>query len=84
MQPGVAAAIRATSEATLEDKSKGDLFSKGIALCQGLWFILQCIARRVQRLPLTEIEVATLAFATINALTWLLWLRKPLDVQWDT
>ncbi|KAF7316010.1 hypothetical protein MIND_00118400 [Mycena indigotica] len=80
-QPGVAAAIRATSEATLEDKSKGDLFSKGIALCQGLWFILQCIARRAQRLPLTEIEVVTLAFATINALTWLLWLRKPLDVR---
>ncbi|KAF7289159.1 hypothetical protein MIND_01377000 [Mycena indigotica] len=65
----------------IQDKSKGDFFSKGIALCQGLWFITQCIARRAQHLPLTELEVVTLAFATINAMTWLLWLRKPLDVR---
>ncbi|KAF7289158.1 hypothetical protein MIND_01376900 [Mycena indigotica] len=73
--------ICAVDKSDIEDKSKGDLFSKAIALCQGLWFIAQCIARRAQSLPLTELEVATLAFTAINAMTWLLWLRKPLDVR---
>ncbi|KAF7304198.1 hypothetical protein MIND_00651900 [Mycena indigotica] len=79
--PGVLEAICAVPESAIRDKSKGDIFSKGIAFCQGLWFIVQCLARGVQHLPLTELEVATLAFATINALTWLLWVDKPLDVQ---
>ncbi|KAF7288730.1 hypothetical protein MIND_01418000 [Mycena indigotica] len=70
-----------SKESDIDDKSKGDLFSKGIALCQGLWFIAQCIARRLQRLPLTSLEVATLSFAVLNALTWLFWLGKPLDVR---
>ncbi|KAF7303482.1 hypothetical protein MIND_00577200 [Mycena indigotica] len=79
--PDLLIGIQSVSTATLKDKSKGDLFSKGIALCQGLWFVAQCIARRVQNLPLSELEVATLAFATINAFTWLLWWGKPLDVR---
>ncbi|KAF7289140.1 hypothetical protein MIND_01375000 [Mycena indigotica] len=73
--------IKAVPESEIEDKSKGDAFSKGLAFCQGLWFIAQCVARRAQHLPLAELEVATLAFATINALTWALWLPKPLDVR---
>ncbi|KAF7289150.1 hypothetical protein MIND_01376000 [Mycena indigotica] len=78
---GVTEEIRAVHKSDIEDKSKGDLLSKGIALCQGLWFMAQCIARRAQHLPLTELEVATLAFTTISAITWILWLQKPLDVR---
>ncbi|KAF7298520.1 hypothetical protein MIND_00798600 [Mycena indigotica] len=73
--PDVLKAIGGINQADIEDKSKGDISSKGIALFQGLWFIAQCIAR----VPLTELEIATLAFATINALIWLLWLEKLLD-----
>ncbi|KAF7302302.1 hypothetical protein MIND_00797700 [Mycena indigotica] len=72
--------IQAIEEAGIDDRSKGDMFSKVIALCQGLWFIAQCLARKGQHLPITALEVATLAFAVVNALTWLLWLKKPLDV----
>ncbi|KAJ7059214.1 hypothetical protein C8F01DRAFT_1026520 [Mycena amicta] len=74
-------AIRKTTEAAIKDKSKGDAFSKGIAFFQGLWFVMQCIARTAQHLPLTELEVATLAFAVVNIFTWLLWWGKPLDVR---
>ncbi|KAJ7059191.1 hypothetical protein C8F01DRAFT_1059228 [Mycena amicta] len=74
-------AIRRTTEAAITDKSKGDVFSQSIAFLQGLWFVAQCIARTAQHLPLTELEVATLAFAVVNILTWLLWLGKPLDVR---
>ncbi|KAF7318760.1 hypothetical protein HMN09_00388300 [Mycena chlorophos] len=78
---GFARAILAVPETTIQDKSKGDALSKGVALFQGLWFITQCIARTAQGLPLTELEVATLAFAVVNVFIWALWWHKPLDVQ---
>ncbi|KAJ7059186.1 hypothetical protein C8F01DRAFT_989765, partial [Mycena amicta] len=37
--------------------------------------------RTAQHLPLTELEVATLAFAVVNMFTWLLWWAKPLDIR---
>ncbi|KAF7370044.1 hypothetical protein MSAN_00634400 [Mycena sanguinolenta] len=73
--------IRSVNEEDIEDKSKGDALSKGIALLQGLWFTVQCLARLHQRLTLTQAEVATLAFAVVNVLIWLLWWNKPLGVQ---
>jgi hypothetical protein len=65
------------------DKSKGDALSKGLTLAQGLWFTTQCLARVHQHLAVTELEVATLAFAVVNVFIWLLWWDKPLDVQWQ-
>ncbi|KAJ7700414.1 hypothetical protein B0H17DRAFT_1128831 [Mycena rosella] len=66
---------------SIMDKSKGDTLSKGVALAQGLWFTIQCLARVHQHLPVTEFEVATLAFAVVNVFVWLLWWKKPLDVE---
>ncbi|KAF8142788.1 hypothetical protein K438DRAFT_1634816, partial [Mycena galopus ATCC 62051] len=74
-------AIREIDAKDIMDKSKGDSLSKGAALLQGLWFVTQCIARRAQRLPITELEITTLAFAVVNVFTWLLWWSKPLDVH---
>ncbi|KAF7333066.1 hypothetical protein MVEN_02371200 [Mycena venus] len=65
----------------IADKSKGDALSKGVALAQGLWFTIQCLARVHQRLTVTELEVATPAFAVVNIFIWLLWWNKPLDIQ---
>nr|GAT57170.1 predicted protein [Mycena chlorophos] len=79
-EPGCLEAIREVSDEDVEDKSKGDVFSKSVALLQGLWFVAQCIARALQHLPLAEIETATLAFAVINIFIWILWWNKPLDV----
>ncbi|KAJ7700441.1 hypothetical protein B0H17DRAFT_858347, partial [Mycena rosella] len=62
-------------------RSKGDALSKGVALAQGLWFTTQCLARAHQHLPITELEVATLAFAVVNVFIWGLWWNKPLDVE---
>ncbi|KAF7369949.1 hypothetical protein MSAN_00624700 [Mycena sanguinolenta] len=74
-------AIQNVNEEDIKDRSKGDALSKGVALLQGLWFILQCFARAHQRLAITQLEVATLAFAVMNIFIWLLWWNKPLDVQ---
>ncbi|KAJ7442372.1 hypothetical protein B0H11DRAFT_1826687 [Mycena galericulata] len=73
--------IRAIDVAFIMDRSKGDALSKGVALVQCFWFISQCVARVFQRLVVTELEVATLAFAVLNVFTWLLWWGKPLDAQ---
>jgi hypothetical protein len=73
--------IRAIDSEIIMDKSKGDALSKLVALLQSGWFILQCIARFQQHLPITELEVATVAFAAVNVVMWILWFHKPLAVQ---
>ena len=65
----------------IRDRSKGDFLSKGIAILQTTWFILQCVARREQGLALTELELVTLALASLNATTYMFWWHKPLGVQ---
>ena len=42
---------------------------------------MQCIARGVQHLPITELEFVTLAFVTLNLTTYVLWWHKPFNVQ---
>jgi hypothetical protein len=65
----------------IQDRSCGDTLSKGLVIVQTGWFILQCIARSEEHLPITEIELATLAFTTLNFVTYGLWWDKPLGVQ---
>ncbi|KAI9509503.1 hypothetical protein F5148DRAFT_1282927 [Russula earlei] len=65
----------------IEDKSKGDAISKALVILQTGWFVVQCIARGVQGLPVTELELVTVAFATLNFVIYLLWWDKPLNVQ---
>ena len=65
----------------IKDRSKGDFLSKLIAILQTSWFILQCIARGQQRLALTELELVTLALASLNGITYAFWWHKPLGVQ---
>ncbi|KAF7350545.1 hypothetical protein MSAN_01614100 [Mycena sanguinolenta] len=80
-EPGYLSSIRDIPRADIMDKSKGDALSKGVALLQGLWFIIQILARFAENLPVTQLEVTTLAFAVVNLFTWVLWWHKPLDVQ---
>jgi len=73
--------LRKISEEYIKDRSKGDILSKLIAILQTTWFILQCIARGQQKLTLTELELVTLALASLNAITYVFWWHKPLGVQ---
>jgi hypothetical protein len=68
------------SEKEIEDRSKGDAFSKGFAVLQATWFITQCVARGIYGLAITELEVATLAFAALNGVLYFLWWNKPRGV----
>jgi hypothetical protein len=63
--PEYISAIQSVRVEDIRDKSKGDALSKGVALIQGLWFMAQCLARVHQHIPVTELEVATLAFSSL-------------------
>ncbi|KAG2362834.1 hypothetical protein BDR07DRAFT_1283676, partial [Suillus spraguei] len=67
-------------EADIEDRSKGDALSKGIAILQLAWFIIQLAARYVQSLPITLLELDTLAVAALTSIAYGFWWKKPKDV----
>ena len=69
------------TEEEIRDKSKRDFLSKLIVIIQSSWFIAQCIARAVQGLNVTELELVTLALASLNAVMYFFWWDKPMDVQ---
>ncbi|KAI0059813.1 hypothetical protein BV25DRAFT_1025789 [Artomyces pyxidatus] len=60
--------------------SQGDGLSKTIAVVQTLWFVIQAIARRIEGLPITQLEIMTLAYATITVAVYLAWWDKPQNV----
>jgi hypothetical protein len=65
------------SPTLLIDRSKGDVLSKGLVILQTGWFV-QCIARGIERLSVTELELVTVGFATLNLVTYAFWWNKPL------
>ncbi|KAF7329617.1 hypothetical protein MKEN_00224700 [Mycena kentingensis (nom. inval.)] len=78
--PEIRQALRDVPDAIIADRSKQDVFAKGVAFLQGIWFVLRFSARTHQHLGVTVLEVATLAFALINLVIWILWWSKPLQV----
>jgi hypothetical protein len=72
------------TEAEINDKSKASNFAKFIACSQALWFCLQCLARTVQGLPVSLLEVSTIAHAFCALLIYVLWWEKPLEVEQPT
>ncbi|KAL0566443.1 hypothetical protein V5O48_015566 [Marasmius crinis-equi] len=69
------------TEKEIQDKSKGDALSKVLILVQTTWFLLQVLARAVLRLPMTELEVVTIGFASLNIVAFIFWYKKPLNVD---
>ena len=53
--------LPAISEDHIYDKSKSDSFAKPVVGGQILWNVIQIIARTVQHLPVSQLEVAVLA-----------------------
>ena len=41
---------------------------------------MQCISRAVERLPVTHLEIVTLAYAAMNFVIYVFWWNKPLNV----
>ena len=69
------------TEAEIKDKGKSDWLAKALVLLQTSWFVMQCIARAIEHLPVTHLEIVTLAYATMNFVTYVFWWNKPLNVN---
>ena len=65
----------------IEDKSKADYIGKSLAILQGLWLVIQCIARLVAHLPITQLEIITLGHVFCALMMYAFWWHKPLDIK---
>lgn len=64
------------SKAEILDKSKADRFAKYVACFQAGWLVLQVAARAVQHLPVTLLELSTLALISCSGATFFFWFCK--------
>lgn len=69
------------TEDEINDRSKGDALSKGIALFKLTWFIAQIITRAAQGLAISELELTTAVLAGLNSIMYIFWRSKPRDVR---
>ncbi|KIK42237.1 hypothetical protein CY34DRAFT_805141 [Suillus luteus UH-Slu-Lm8-n1] len=72
--------IPVITEADIEDRSKGDVISKGVAILQLVWFVIQLIARYTQDLPVTLLEIDTLGVVALACIAYIFWWKKPKDI----
>ena len=69
------------TEAEIRDKGKSDWLAKSLVLLQTSWFVMQCIARAIDHLPVTHLEIVTLAYAAMNFVIYIFWWNKPHNVN---
>ena len=69
------------TEAEIKDRGKSDWLAKSLVLVQTSWFVMQCIARAIEHLPVTHLEIVTLAYAAMNFVIYIFWWNKPLNVN---
>jgi hypothetical protein len=72
------------TEGELEDKSTSDSFVKAIAIVQISWATLQIIARAARKLPISQLELAVLAFAACAVVIYGLYWTKPKGIRCTT
>ena len=63
----------------LDNRSKAKGVAKALATLQGVWMINQCVGRITAHLPLTLLELHTLAHVACTLVMYLFWMKKPYD-----
>ncbi|KAK2596001.1 hypothetical protein N8I77_013513 [Diaporthe amygdali] len=72
------------SKDDIEDRSKADWLLKSLAVLQITWIIMNVIVRHITGLPISQIEIATIAFAIMAVLIYLANWWKPKDISQPT
>jgi hypothetical protein len=70
-----------TTKESIDDRSKSDAFTKVFAIVQSSWLIIQSIARVSAGLPITELELATMAYVFCALIMYVFWWHKPFGVE---
>jgi hypothetical protein len=68
----------------IQDKSKASNIAKTIVCCQATWFCAQCCARWYAGIGFSLLELNTLAHCICALIIFMLWWKKPLDVDSPT
>ena len=68
----------------IEDKSKADRLTKTVVCIQAGWLLVQVFGRVAQNLPVTLLEINTLAHVLCTFIIYLLWWNKPSMVSEPT
>lgn len=84
LSSGIIGQLPSITEDQINDKSKEDIVIKILALLQVLQLVVELIIRKVYDLPTSQLEIAALSFSVCAAIVYLLWLRKPKDIQLPT
>lgn len=63
------------------DSSKTQWLSKTVVLVQCTWFLIQFLSRISQKLPLTTLEIITVAYLLVYLCIWIAWRDKPSGID---
>ncbi|KAE9377341.1 hypothetical protein N431DRAFT_463116 [Stipitochalara longipes BDJ] len=80
-QQSRSATISIPDRTEIEDKGKADVLVKLLAVSQITWLVLSVIVRGSTHLPVSQLEIITVAFSAIAVATYLCNLWKPKDVD---
>jgi hypothetical protein len=68
----------------LKERNKNNKFATAITYLQVLYFVVHCLGRLGSKLPISTLEVCTLAFICCAAFIEYFWWHKPLDLRTTT
>jgi hypothetical protein len=69
------------SQRIIRARSKADKLAKALVCFQVSWMVIQTTARKISGLPITLIELNTLAHVMCAAILYLVWWNKPQNVS---
>ncbi|KLO06919.1 hypothetical protein SCHPADRAFT_672800, partial [Schizopora paradoxa] len=69
---------------SIKERAKSNSLGKAVLALQVVWFIVNCASRLAENLPLSLMEVSTLAHGLCTLLTYFAWWSKPLNVEGPT
>ncbi|KAJ5385913.1 hypothetical protein N7509_008454 [Penicillium cosmopolitanum] len=67
-------------ERDIQDRAKADSLAKALTMLQTFWVTCNIIARAAYNLPITPLEISTVAYAVCAAITYGVWWHKPKDM----
>ncbi|KAF4629849.1 hypothetical protein G7Y89_g8298 [Cudoniella acicularis] len=80
LQSGIAT-FPQLSTRDIQDRSKADGFAKGFALLQCGWLVVNIFGRVADRLPVSPLELMTLAYVFCALIIYGFWWNKPKDIM---
>jgi hypothetical protein len=72
------------SQAEIEDRSKSNLFAKGVVVLQVLYYCGSCLLRLIHQLPVTQLEIGTFGFAVCSVISFFVLFPKLRSVNTTT